>query len=301
MEALMELSQLRYAVKLAETRNFSKAAEQLFITQPALSRQINTLEEELGLKLFERTTRRVIVTDAGEAFVQGARRVLAETEELEHAMALQRREIRGTLSVGLLRSLAYLHMPEYLNSFQAIYPNVQIELQVDWSAQLTSKVLNQEIDVAVTNIFFPEHEKVDPRLNIQYFLEDSVVVVASPNRDFQGRDYLEVEDFNTIPVVAMGTDTSIRAQMDSIFATHKITPRIICTCPDMDSLMAMVRADLGVTFLSSGVAEPYVKEGLVSLPLRPLAHTRTAMITLNQPTISGPLRLFKDYFYGITH
>ena len=72
----MELTQLRYVLQLASTSNFSKAADRLYITQPALSQQINVLEEELGLKLFRRTTRKVTLTETGEEFVRGAREVL---------------------------------------------------------------------------------------------------------------------------------------------------------------------------------------------------------------------------------
>ena len=78
----MELTQLRYVLQLASTSNFSKAADRLYITQPALSQQINVLEEELGLKLFRRTTRKVTLTETGEEFVRGAREVLDRVEEL---------------------------------------------------------------------------------------------------------------------------------------------------------------------------------------------------------------------------
>lgn len=98
----MELTQLRYVLQLASTSNFSKAADRLYITQPALSQQINVLEEELGLKLFRRTTRKVTLTETGEEFVRGAREVLDRVEELQRTMALRRREVGGTLSVGLL-------------------------------------------------------------------------------------------------------------------------------------------------------------------------------------------------------
>lgn len=91
----MELTQLRYVLQLASTSNFSKAADRLYITQPALSQQINVLEEELGLKLFRRTTRKVTLTETGEEFVRGAREVLDRVEELQRTMALRRREVGG--------------------------------------------------------------------------------------------------------------------------------------------------------------------------------------------------------------
>lgn len=297
----MELTQLRYVLQLAKTSNFSKAAEQLYITQPALSQQINTLEEELGLKLFKRTTRKVTLTQAGEEFVLGARKVLDQVEELQRTMALRRREVGGTLSVGLLSTLSHLNITEYISSFHQIYPNIHIDLQVAWSSELISRVLNRELDAAITNIHISPGSQMDSRLNIRVFLEDSVVVVASLKRDFGGQKSLGVHDLSTIPIIALEKTTSIRAQMDDIFKQCGIYPDIICTCPTMDSLISMVRADMGVTFLSSGVAKAYMTPDLRCLSISPAYRTQTAMITRETATPSEPLQYFEDYFYGITH
>lgn len=148
----MELTQLRYVLQLASTSNFSKAADRLYITQPALSQQINVLEEELGLKLFRRTTRKVTLTETGEEFVRGAREVLDRVEELQRTMALRRREVGGTLSVGLLSTLSHLNITEYISSFHKVYPNIHIDLQVAWSSELINRVLDRELDAAITNI-----------------------------------------------------------------------------------------------------------------------------------------------------
>lgn len=148
----MELSTMRSVVKLAETANYSRAAEQLFITQPALSQQIHSLEEELGLKLFERTTRRVSLTRPGEEFVRRARQILREVERLSQSMDICRREMLGSLSIGLLGTLSHLNIPQYINSFQTVYPNIQIRFQIGWSATLIEQVLHQELDAAITNI-----------------------------------------------------------------------------------------------------------------------------------------------------
>lgn len=297
----MELSQLRYVLQLAETANFSKAADQLYITQPALSQQISLLEEELGLKLFERTTRKVVLTAAGEEFVHGAKKVLEQVAELQRTMELQRREVGGTLSVGLLSTLSHLNIPEYISSFHQVYPNIHIDLQVAWSAELISRVLNRELDAAITNIHISPSNQIDSRLNIRVFLEDVIVMVASDKRDFGGQQNIKVNDLSRVPIIALEKTTSIRAEMDDIFKRCGISPNIICTCPTMDSLISMVRADMGVTFLSSGVANAYLTHDLVSLSICPAYRTQTAMITRETAKPSESLQYFEDYFYGITH
>ena len=102
-------------------------------------------------------------------------------------------------------------------------------------------------------------------------------------------------------IIALEKATSIRAEMDDIFKQCGIHPNIVCTCPNMDSLISMVRADMGVTFLSSGVAKAYLTPDLSCLSICPVYRTQTAMITRNTAKPSEPLQYFEDYFYGITH
>lgn len=297
----MELSQLRYALQLAKTSNFSKAAEQLYITQPALSQQIGLLEEELGLKLFERTTRKVVLTAAGEEFIRGAQKVLDQVTELQHSMEVRRREVGGTLSVGLLSTLSHLNITEYINSFHQIYPNIHIDIQVAWSSELINRVLNRDLDAAITNIYHTSGNQMDSRLNIHIFLKDSVMVLASQKRNFSKQASVDVHSLSLVPIIALEKATSIRAEMDDIFKQCGVHPNIVCTCPNMDSLIAMIRADMGVTFLSSGVASAYMAPDLCCCPLSPAYQTQTAMITRKTTNPSESLRYFEDYFYGITH
>lgn len=297
----MELFQLRYVLQLAQTSNFSKAADQLYITQPALSQQISLLEEELGLKLFERTTRKVVLTTAGEEFVHGAQKVLDQVAEFQRTMERHRREVCGTLSVGLLSTLSHLNIAEYINSFHQVYPNIHIDLQVAWSSELITRVLNRELDAAITNIHVSSGNQLDSRLNVRVFLEDSVIVMASCKRDFGGQKSIKVQDLSTVPVIALEKTTTIRAEMDDIFKQCGIRPNIICTCPNMDSLISMIRADMGITFLSSGVAKAYLTPDLSCLSICPIYRTQTALITRENTKPSEPQKYFEDYFYGITH
>lgn len=299
----MELSTLRSVVTLAETANYSRAAERLFITQPALSQQISGLEAELGLKLFERTTRRVTLTRAGEEFVRRARQILEEADQLSQSMDLCRREMLGSLSVGLLSTLSHLNIPEYISGFQALYPNIRIKFQIAWSSALIDQVLHRELDAAITNIHI-ENNKADPRLNVRVFSEDVITVLCSRKRKIARRDFVTMEDLADEPVIANEKSTSIRMSMESIFAASGVHPPVIvCTCPDMESLIGMVRANIGICYLSSGVAHQYIAGGeLVAVPLHPTYYTHTAMITLaDRRDDSLSLQYFEDYFYGIIH
>lgn len=297
----MELAQLRYVVKLSETANYSKAAEALFITQPALSQQIRALEEELGLRLFERTTRKVVPTPAGEEFVRRARDILGRMDELEKSMEHHQLAIRNTLSVGLLGTLSHLNIPEVIRGFQEQYPSVKVKLQIGWSADLILRVKQGELDAAITNIYCPEDGKMDKRLDVDVFLEDVIVAICSRHNPLCGQQDVTLEQLLTQPLLALDDHTSIQMQMNDIFSHCSRRPQIVCTCPNTDSLYSMVEANVGVAFLSSLVARTHESAGLVILPFRPLYHTQSAIVTNSGRPVSYALRLFRDYLKGTLH
>src|SRR3978361_1664138 len=120
----MDLNQLRYLVALAEERHFTRAAAREHIAQPALSQQIRRLEEEVGLALVERTTRRVAITDAGELLVGGARRILAELEAADNELQAMRGLRTGHVSVGALHTMGPVDVSLVLAIFHERYPEV---------------------------------------------------------------------------------------------------------------------------------------------------------------------------------
>ena len=147
-----------------------------------------------------------------------------------------------------------------------------------WSSELINRVLDRELDAAITNIHILPGNQLDSRLNVRFFLEDSIMMMASLKRDFGGQKTVEVQDLSVVPIIALEKTTSIRAEMDDIFKQCGVHPNIICTCPNMDSLISMIRADMGVTFLSSGVAKAYKTPDLCCIPIRPAYRTKTCLL-----------------------
>ncbi|MCC8059258.1 MAG: LysR family transcriptional regulator [Clostridiales bacterium] len=291
----MELTQLRYVIKLAQTANYSRAASELYITQPALSQQINALEKELGLKLFTRSTKAVQITPAGKEFVRGAQEVLTAYDELSKLMDRHRRNLNGALSVGLLSTLSHLDIIEKIGLFQQEFPNIRINMQIGWSHDLINRVLNRQLDAAITNIYFPKKNKPDPKLNIFVLFEDHIVLLANRKRIAAGQDTIPLNDLGNYPFILLEEPTSIRMQTDELFQSLSLTPPVVCICPAMDSLIAMIQANLGVTLLSYRVAKNYLNDDLVILPCTPLQHTQTALVTPARKDRSDLLQPFENY------
>lgn len=129
-DSSMELQQLRYVVAVAETNNFTRAAERCLVVQSALSHQIARLERELGARLFDRTSRRVRLTPAGTAFLPAARQCLDAAERAAAEAAAAVGLVRGRLAVGLIPTVAAVDIPAALRDFRREYPDVRISLRV---------------------------------------------------------------------------------------------------------------------------------------------------------------------------
>ena len=125
----MELRQLRYALAVGQRLNFTRAAADLSVAQPALSQQIGALERELGVRLFDRTNRSVRLTDAGRAFMRRAERILADIDRTAEEMTAFAGGLRGRVVVGTYQSFAEYTLPKLMGRFHALYPGIEIALR----------------------------------------------------------------------------------------------------------------------------------------------------------------------------
>src|SRR4029453_1827271 len=147
----MEMHQLRYAVAVVRAGNFSRAAEQCYVSQPSLSQQILKLEEELGERLFDRMKREAKLTPHGEAFLPRAVKILEEVDAAKREASDAHSLVRGRLSVGVLPTIAPYLLPRALTEFAEKFPGVEIVVHEDTTARLLKLAKAYEIDFAFAN------------------------------------------------------------------------------------------------------------------------------------------------------
>ena len=141
----MEISQLRAVLAIAKSHSFSRAAQELYLSQSTLSLQVAKLEKELGVTLFYRTTRTVHLTEAGEEFVKSAGDILRNIRLLSQNMSAYGGLMRGTLTIGAISSLEAIHFSEMLASFYSLYPSLNIDLQEEGSITLIEMLRSHRI------------------------------------------------------------------------------------------------------------------------------------------------------------
>src|SRR4030088_1700406 len=187
----MDLRQLRYLVALAEERHFTRAAAREHIAQPALSQQIRRLEDEVGLALVERTTRRVAITDAGELLVGRARRILAELEAADTELQALRGVQTGHVTVGSLHTMGPVDLSLVLSLFHQRHPEVELTVREQSSEELAEMLRVDELDLA----FLSVTERIESHgLGLHQLVSEELVVILPPDHPLGRRRRVRMAD-----------------------------------------------------------------------------------------------------------
>lgn len=257
----MELQQLRYVVAVASTLNFTRAAEQCFVAQSALSQQIKALERELGVALFARTSRRVELTAAGAAFLPAARDCLAAADRAVADAADAVGEIRGPLRIGAIPTVTAVDVPELLGTFHRSYPQVGIALEVAASNVLQDRLGTAELDAA----FLGLPGSATPRFAHRELDRHALTLVVPARHRLAGRRRLTLADLVDEPFADFPAGTPGRAQSDEAFRQAGLTRGVAFESTQPEILLGLVEHGLAVAFLAPGIV-PYV-DALVRVPV----------------------------------
>ena len=232
--------QLRAFLALAEQRNFTRAASLSHLSQPAFSALIRTLEESLGLRLFDRSTRHVELTVEGREFEISARRVLAEFEGALAGVHDQAARRRGRVSIALLPSLAAGWLPQVLAGFRAEFPGIEIQVADVLSEACIERVRGGQADfaLAATRVETPE-------LRADLFCSDDFHLVCRADHPLASLANVRPKDVAAFPFIHMSRTSSVRQYLDSV--THPLQLQAVMEVDQLATVMGMVRAGLGIS------------------------------------------------------
>lgn len=260
----MELFNIRYVVAVAEKGNFTQAAEQCHVGQPALSQQIAKLEGELGLKLFHRDPHSVTLTEAGSEFVQRAREILDKANALEAAMGRYTGLRRGTLDLGLITSLECIDFGERLSDFCNLYPEVAINLTEAGSYDLIDMLRERRIQVALLN---RPMGGIPAGLEFHKLGQDTFSLAVPKNHPLAGKEKVQLKQVANESFIFHG-DGQVAAQL-CMDACHKagFEPNIVCRSANPTTDLYMVRGGLGISFLPREEFHSHLMRNVVEVPL----------------------------------
>jgi DNA-binding transcriptional LysR family regulator len=246
----MELRQLRYFRSIARTGSFSAAAADEFVVQSALSQQIRKLEEELGVKLFERTTRSVRLTHEGEEILELADRVLADVDLVVAEADALRGVVRGKVAVGMMECPpASLDMAVLLSDFHAEHPGVEVALRSGGSERMLDDVRSGELDLAILGL---PPAGIPARLAARTLLVEDLVGVVDSGHRLEGRvraTSLADELFVDFP-----PGYGLREQVDHCFAEAGVERRVAFEVVRVEEMIRFAALGLGVAVLPRSIA-----------------------------------------------
>ena len=264
----MEFRQLRYLVALAEEQSFTRAAEREHIAQPALSQQIQKLEQEVGLALVERTTRRVSITDAGALLVARARRVLAELESARQELDAVRGIQTGHVTLGAMSTMGPVDITQVLARFHDLHPQVELTVREDNSDALAQMLRVDALDLA----FLSVTERVESHgLGLQQILMEELVVVLPQTHRLASQETIRMSDLRDEQFITYREGARLRELLDSAAAQARFEPTIVLESNESRRIRRLVARGLGVAILPQshavGTSDAVAIARLVSPPL----------------------------------
>ncbi|MFF1956796.1 LysR family transcriptional regulator [Streptomyces sp. NPDC058220] len=246
----MQFQQLLYFVAVAETRHFTRAAERVHVSQPSLSQQIRALEKELGAELFSRARGNVALTDAGEALLPLARRILADAETARHEVQELVQLRRGRVRLGAPPSLCTGLLPDVLRAFHDLHPGIELLIEESGSHDLVRELARGALDLALVALPLPAPS---PALTTVELLHEDLVVVSSAAAPAPRRP-VRIADLQGEPLVMFRHGYDLRELTVAACRAEGFEPSFTVEGGEMDAVLGFVRAGLGVAVVPSMVA-----------------------------------------------
>ena len=279
----MLLSQLEGFVEIARRGSVSRAAEALFVTQPALSARLKSLESQVGAQLFVRTGRGVRLSEAGHAFLPYAQRALEAVSEGHRLVGEVARGGAGELALGAAPAVSTYVLPAILERFHLEHPNVRLAVRTGHSEEVLDLVLHEQVQIGLVRALrHPEIESVP-------LYEDELVLVANPAHRFAAAGEIAVEEMSEEQLILFDRTSSYHDLSSAFFREAGVVPRGVMELDNIDATKKMVRQGLGVALLPhTAVAEELEAGTLRSVTIADAAPVRRRIVAIRRRDAGPP-------------
>jgi DNA-binding transcriptional LysR family regulator len=271
----MQLAQIEAFVEIAQQHSISRAAENLYLTQPALTSRLQSLEAELGERLFVRVKYGVTLTDAGKTFLPYAQRVMRTLTEARGALANLREATVGNLYLGAGPFIGTYILPTLLQLFAFTHPRVHVGVRTGHSEEVLSMVLNEEVQIGmVRKLKHPEVETVK-------LWDDELVLVVPPGHDFCRHESVTVEEMAAEGLVLFDRATSYYELVNDLFLSHGLEPKATFELDNVEAAKKIVEKGLGISLLPRITIARELSLGTVkAVPIAGSPHETREMVAI---------------------
>ena len=271
----MEMTQLEFFLQVIAEGSFSKAADAVGRTQPAVSIAIRRLEEEVGAPLFDRSQKTPTLTEAGVRIQDYAQRILALRDQARGAVAELRTLQKGVVRVGANESTSLYLLPQVILAFRERHPEIKVEIYRHVSERLPREVLERNVDFAVLAF-----EPTDRDLESFCVLRDELALILNPTHPLASRDEVTIEELGSEPFLAHNVRTGSRNKVIEAFAEHHTPLNITLELATVETIKRFVQLNVGLAFVPRMCVREELERGtLASVPVRDLSYARTLWVT----------------------
>lgn len=280
---------LKVFVAVVEHKNFSRAAEDLHMTQPAVSQYIRTFEDMLGTRLLERTNKYVRLNKAGEIVYHHAQEILGLYTKMQNLVDDLTNRAKGQLTIGASHTFGEYVLPWIIASMQKTYPDIEPEIMIGNTTQVANLVISHQLDIGIV-----EGKLIDENLTITDFAEDYMVAVAAPTHPiFERNCMIDIKDVEAETWIAREHGSGTREAMEEMFHLLGITPAKLIKFGSNQPIKEALEAGLGISLLSQWAIQKELKNGdLKMIPIKGLPFTRNFSIITNSPFQTKALEVF---------
>lgn len=275
--------QLRAFVLIAESSSFTRTAELLHLSQPALSYTIRKLEESLGLQLLARNTRMVELTPAGRHFLAQARRMLRDMEDAVRDARETLALTRGIIRLGALPTAAASFLPQAIAAFAQLHPGIEVHLRDGRAGEILGWLQSGEVEAGITS-----SPAEGLSLNFEPLLDDNLVLLVQ-------EDAKRRSQWQRLPYIALTPDTSIRPLADAALRHLGMQPTPVWEVAHMSSVVALVREGLGFSLLPASCASVFNIERCTTVPIEQPARRSIGLLETHPVSRSPSLTAFMAF------
>jgi DNA-binding transcriptional LysR family regulator len=288
---VVNLNQLRVFYEAARTGSFTSAARKLCITQPAVTAQIKSFEDQCNLKLFKRKGRSLYLSDEGSALYEYTRRIFEYEKEVEDVIEEMRKLKRGTLRLGTSKAYARYFMPFLISSFHEAFPQIKVHLDEGSSMDILRSLLDLKNEVAVI-----ARVEENPNITFLPFKRDQLILILAPAHGLAGKKRVAVEELVNEPMIMKETGSGTRKQVNELFSRKGLAPNVLMETSNTEFIKQLVQRGEGISFLvEEAVATEIREKRLTTVPMageKPFLDVSIAY--LKNQHLSHPARAFVE-------
>ncbi|WP_230868391.1 LysR family transcriptional regulator [Iocasia frigidifontis] len=291
---MLSLRQLRIFIFVCKTGSMTKTAEELYMTQPAVSQTILDLEDSLNVRLFDRIKNSLVLTNTGEILLEYSQKIIHLMEETEDVIDRIVNIKQGGLRIGASMTIGTYLLPEILNGFRERFSGVDLPLIVDNTVLIVNKILNNELDLALV-----EGPINSPDIIVEPYCEDSLSLVCSVEHHWSQRDYIDPAEIEGEKLIIREEGSGTRDLIQNTFLQHNVLYNIAHTINNFEAIKKAVSANIGISLIPAiGIKKEIKKGELKEIRLEDISFKRLFKLIYHKDKyLTGLFKEFYDYIY----